>query len=315
MKAEWTTAHTLGLIVLILAWILVGLNLVWFPSPQVAWYMVLILFALFVIVAGHGITGRVAGFMIDSRSRMSLSQLQLVLWTVVVLSAYLTAALARLPDHGVEALALALPPELWWLMGISTTSLIGTPLILSNKREGKANTTERAEAAGRISKLEGVSPQVARERLERESQGLVLRNPTPQDARIHNLLTGDEIGNGGYLDLGKLQMLLFTLVLVFVYAVTLGGEMTKLIAKGEFPALDQSMLALLGISHAGYLWFKAAPHSRSEPVGRAGAGAGGNVDRGTPVPLETKSPTSSPQREPETEAAERRGWGWLLWRR
>ena len=57
-------------------------------------------------------------------------------------------------------------------------------------------------------------------------------------------------------------MFYFTLILVLAYAVALGttfaGEAEKI---AEFPALGPGMVALLGISHAGYLVHKAIPHS------------------------------------------------------
>jgi hypothetical protein len=59
-------------------------------------------------------------------------------------------------------------------------------------------------------------------------------------------------------------MFFFTLILLFAYSTALaalfktgGGKITAL------PAMDTGMLALLAISHAGYLVNKALPHSES----------------------------------------------------
>ncbi len=66
---------------------------------------------------------------------MTLSRLQLILWIVLILSTYLTVVLARVKTVGIEALNVALPTALLWLMGISITSMVGSPLILRNKRK------------------------------------------------------------------------------------------------------------------------------------------------------------------------------------
>ena len=50
-----------------------------------AWYANLALMSLFVFIAGRAITGRWRGVFIDERNKVSLSRLQMLLWTVVVL--------------------------------------------------------------------------------------------------------------------------------------------------------------------------------------------------------------------------------------
>ena len=100
-------------------------------------------------------------------------------------------------------------------------------------------------------------------------------NASPKDARVADLFRGDETGNGAHLDLGKVQMLFFTVVLVLVYFFALGNGFADIVngvvGDGkrvyQLPALSQSMVTLLGISHAGYLAAKAAPPSRTASVG------------------------------------------------
>ena len=79
-----------------------------------------------------------------------------------------------------------------------------------------------------------------------------------------DLFQGDEIGNAAHLDLGKVQMFFFTLVMVFTYAAALAHTFFN-VSSGitELPALDQGMVTLLGISHADFLANKAIPHSVS----------------------------------------------------
>jgi len=84
----------------------------------------------------------------------------------------------------------------------------------------------------------------------------------PSDARLADLFQGEEIGNAAHLDLGKIQMFYFTLILVLAYAVMLGymfsGNTGTIKA---LPSLPDGMIALLGISNGGYLVNKVIPHS------------------------------------------------------
>src|SRR2546427_2881501 len=92
---RWTGWHTLGLLCILVVIVLVGLRI---PTGARlgAWLLTLILLAVFAAVAGQGITGLWRGLLIDERNKISLSRLQIVLWTVVVLSGFLTAALSNL---------------------------------------------------------------------------------------------------------------------------------------------------------------------------------------------------------------------------
>ena len=88
--------------------------------------------------------------------------------------------------------------------------------------------------------------------------GILYRNPSLQDARITDLLQGDEIMNTTYLDMAKVQMMLFTIVGALVYCGVLYQSLTSPVAANltQMPALSQGMITLLGISHAGYLGSK-----------------------------------------------------------
>jgi hypothetical protein len=60
---------------------------------------------------GHGITGRPQGLLIDERRKMSLSRLQLVLWTVTILSGLLTAAVSNIGVRTAAPLAIVIPSQ------------------------------------------------------------------------------------------------------------------------------------------------------------------------------------------------------------
>ena len=75
------------------------------------------------------------------------------------------------------------------------------------------------------------------------------------------MITGDEVGNFAIPDLGKIQQLLVTILLLTVYGVSIWKAFAKHSTIGALPPLDQSFIWLMGVSHAGYLAYKAAPHT------------------------------------------------------
>jgi hypothetical protein len=132
-SSRWTGVHSILLFVLILAIALVGISsglvLSWVGLPStsrlVAWLIVMGLVVATIVLIGHGITGQVTGFLIDARNKMSLSRLQLFLWTSVVLSAFLSIAIINLTSGRPDPLNIEVPVQVWGLLGISTGSLVG----------------------------------------------------------------------------------------------------------------------------------------------------------------------------------------------
>jgi DNA polymerase family B len=81
--------------------------------------------------------GRWAGILIDERKVMTLSRFQIIMWTVIILSAYFTMVNARIYASALGApgdpLAIEIDWQLWAPLGISSTSLVGTPLIMDSR--------------------------------------------------------------------------------------------------------------------------------------------------------------------------------------
>ncbi len=256
-RSFWRTWHSVSLIGIVMVLVImegfVPANLrLWM------WLAIMLLLTLFGIIAGNGVTGLWLGLLIDTRNKVSLARFQMILWTILILSAYLTGVMVNVDLKRPEPLSIAIPPDLWLLMGISTTSLIGSPLILSAKkaRESKEPDTQRA--------LEALTRQAV-DTGKVTIVGQLVVNQTPDTAKLADMFQGSETGNVGQLDLGKVQMFFFTLILVLAYASALSilfQRSTAVIL--SLPTIDGGMLALLGISHAGYLVNKALPHSDSE---------------------------------------------------
>lgn len=95
-------------------------------------------------------------------------------------------------------------------------------------------------------------------------QGSLVVNQSPDDAGWADLFRGEDVGNAGHLDLGKIQMFYFTLIIVFAYGAAI-AEMFESSRFGitKFPLLSSGTVALLGISHAGYLANKAVTRDAS----------------------------------------------------
>lgn len=267
--SSWSWFHNLGVAAILVALGVIGWVI---QDRQLALILILLLLLAAFIVIGLGITGRVSGAWIDERNKMTLSRLQLIVWTVLVLGGWLTLVLRNLATGANDPIAVAIPEQLWLLLGISTASLLGSPLILAGKRNQRVSTVEANET---VQQLEGTSVTLeaagptSRQLVDSDTKqlravGAVEVRPRPEDASWADLFRGDETGNAAYVDVGKVQLFIFTAVLVLAYAISLFALFAGRDAVAALPALPESMLALLGISHAGYLTTKAVSHSAQE---------------------------------------------------
>jgi hypothetical protein len=126
----WRAGHTVGFLTFLGLIAVAGLTI---RSPLQAWVAIMLCSIALVIVAGHGITGLWRGVLLDSRRKLSLSRFQMVIWSILVLAAFLTAALANISSRQEDPLGIAVPESIWILLGISVTSLVGSPLLPRRK--------------------------------------------------------------------------------------------------------------------------------------------------------------------------------------
>lgn len=227
------------------------------------WYGYLLLLLVALLLLGKAITGSWRGVLIDERNVISLSRFQLLAWTWLILPAYAVAVLWNLQQSGTQAIdSIALDSSLWLLMGISTTSLAASPLILNGK---KTLTPASIELQRTFAQLQQQGD------LTSSHQGLVVTNQSLQQAKWSDMLTGEETGNAAHLDVSRLQMFFFTLISLLIYAATLNAMFARLSNAPlsmltELPPLSDGLLALIGISHSGYLAIKALPASQHAPA-------------------------------------------------
>lgn len=268
MTTRWSKAHYLAVAALIVLLVVLGRNLREHFSLVQAWWAVMGVFVGFVLILGHGVTGFWRGAFIDERNVISLSRFQMLSWTVLLLSAFMAAAFWNIALEAPQPIDLIrLDPTLWMLMGISTTSLVASPLILAGKKALTPDATETRRTFQLLSDSGDTS--VAH-------QGVVVTNRDMAQASWKDMFTGEETGNAAHLDLSRVQMFFFTIVCLITYAVALGSQFRILgstgATAGAFPELSEGLLALLTISHAGYLAVKAAPTSqtgKAEPAAQA----------------------------------------------
>jgi hypothetical protein len=107
----------------------------------------------------------------------------------------------------------------------------------------------------------------ARAAAEQSLDGVLQVNTDSKQANWTDLFRGDEVGNYRLVDMSKVQMFFFTIVLIFAYAAAVYALLQNGVALRnplgvDMPAFSASMNALLAISHAGYLTVKTVDHTK-----------------------------------------------------
>jgi hypothetical protein len=203
-----------------------------------AWLITMAMIVLLCVCIGRTVAGRWDGVLLDSRKRLALSRLQMLAWTLLILSALITAAASNLAaGSGTDALSIDMQNELLAAMGIAAVSLTASPALLSIK--------------------------------DRDPNSQMAANADPAQASWLEMFRGDEAADQNIPDLSKIQQFLITLALVGAYGVAIGNKFHALPAGAlftAFPTLGEKVVWLLGISHASYLTYKATPRSTGTPT-------------------------------------------------
>ena len=239
----------------------------WFAPAGVNLVLVTLCMLLVMLVMGIAITKNPLGVLISDRNLMSLARFQMALWTVLILGAYFTYAMVRikamaegsLNGHPVtDALNIQIDWHLWALLGISTTSLVGAPLILSTKKDKEPAPLVTQKTAQMVNEPE--------QDVIANKQGTLYANKNISDARLTDMFQGDELTNTTQIDLAKVQMFYFTVIAAICFFVMV---VKQLVSTGsdlsQLPLLPDGFVAILGISHAGYLTSKSISHTKSQP--------------------------------------------------
>jgi hypothetical protein len=252
-------------------------------DPVQMWIGFMVLLISFCMVTGYAITGYWRGILIDASNRISLSRLQLIMWTVLLLSGILIAVLINLClGKPAEPFQIVMDAQLWALMGISGGSLAASGLIRTTKRTQTPNP--EAEAKFRAEMVQRAAPAAVKNTAEMTDDektivvnkaqavqssvnvvGVDVENVDPKDSSFLDMFMGNESGNAAQVNVGKVQMFFFTLIVWFGYAASLGNAIFLAVYDGtgmsSMPELSQGMIALLAISHAAYITTKAVPQT------------------------------------------------------
>ncbi len=202
------------------------------------WLCVAGIFVFLLMILSWSGTKHYFGFLMDERNKFSLSRLQFIMWVLLILSGFLSGALWNILKGQTDPLSIAVNPEIWIILGIATISMVASPLIKSSK--------EGSRRSGTI--------QVMKSR---------------DDAKLGDILMGEEEGNFFTIDIAKIQLLFFTMILIAAYAIMLFQAFIVLnfdipVRVAQLPTIDQSVITLFGISHAGYLMSKAIPRPETD---------------------------------------------------
>jgi hypothetical protein len=229
------------------------------------------------VIVSMGVTKRPLGFLINERNLMSLSRFQTVLWMVIILSSYFVIAVSKVVMGLPDPLEIGVDEKLWALMGISLTSLVGTSLINSTKTNKNPDNREVEKTAKALVESNNLPVSVARadqpekvamvvKEIKANREGTLYANPSTADASFNDMFQGDECGNAAYIDMAKVQMFFFTIVVALSYVALLSETMWRLATDpvhcSSLPNLSNGMIALLGISYAGNLAGKSVDRTK-----------------------------------------------------
>jgi hypothetical protein len=195
-------------------------------TSLLTWLLTLALLLAAGLVVGRAVTGDWRGVLVDTRNKLSIARLQAILWSALVLSAWLACVLVDVFAGARDPLDVSVPQGLWAALGVSTASLAAAPYVLSRQ------------------------------------PGRLARNAAAGSASWRDLLSDEVDGFDHLVDLGKLQMVLVTAVLLVAYAVALADRLAggpRIVH--SLPHVNDAFVILLGISHAGYLAKKRAPRA------------------------------------------------------
>ena len=176
----------------------------------------------------------------DARGRYSLSRVQMMLWTVVLLSLVSGMAFGRFAAGQVDVAGFDIPGQVLTLLSIA----IGSAVVAAAIKVVKSTTRPESVAAYPVGRERG---------------------------RFVEMLTAEEGASAGRsIDLAKFQNFVITVLLLLAYvaqAVAALRAVDNPAGIGGLPAFSDTFLVLLAVSHAGYLLSKIP-----SPAGRPSGG-------------------------------------------
>jgi len=180
-------------------------------------------------------TARYLKVFCDNNGRFSLNQFQIVLWTILILSLFAGIAFARLCGGVENPLNIQFPNELLILMGIS----VGTSVAATAIKSGKDRDNIEVFGKGK-----------------------------PKWDQLYNKedKNGEEAES---VDVTRFQNFWITIIMLIMYLfMAISFVKSKAVLSGPviLPGFNDTLLYLIGISHAGYMAGKLPRQNKVIPV-------------------------------------------------
>jgi hypothetical protein len=189
----------------------------------------------------------VLGILVDNRGRFSLNRLQLVVWSIVVISLVSGVFFGRLIDGVGEPLDFTIPDRVLGLLGISVGTAVTVGAVKASKKVRAEENKVAAPPENRANMILATSQATGK---------------PPFLGQVFMLEEGDLADD--VVDVTKFQSFGFTIVLVVAYvAMAINAIVEAKVAANvtALPDLRGTFLVLIGISYAGYLGGKLPPQS------------------------------------------------------
>lgn len=241
----------------------------WASNNLIGWGANMLIFIIILSQISKGLGLPWYGFLIDkTRKRFSLSRLQLVIWTVMILSAYMSINFTAFWGYFFDICCGDIPrpqnidSSVLMLMGISTGSALAAPVVnqvkssLSNSSDNK---NKEAKGSDSSSTFENILYNAHYPKQRASNIGNLYINGDIKKTSILDIFRGEEVKDYDLIDMSKVQNFIFTLVAVVFYgfelAVTLSGDNPTL------PVVNANLINIILISHSYYIVSKAVPQS------------------------------------------------------
>ncbi|CAN5736276.1 hypothetical protein BH23CHL5_BH23CHL5_19020 [soil metagenome] len=244
-------------------------------QPELTWLLALLLIFVLIVLLGIEKRGYWDGVLIDHTNRKSLSRLQAVVWGALIVSgvaAGIAVNVARgcgLPGKGSLAQPdacsfapwdLGYPDQFLILASLSAVVLFLATLIngVNARRTLSSAANQSAQSAGILVQLAADADADPNFHATSPNRffGVIVGKDDVDRSSWSDIAKGDVASHAAYLDLGRVQFLIVTMLVAGLYAVFYLRELDTESGAVSFPAFDAGISLLLGISAATYLGIK-----------------------------------------------------------
>ncbi len=254
------------------------------------WLCTAALISLFLFLLGQFTKHGARTFFIDgNRNKYSLSRIQMVCWTVIILSAHLTLTLTRivhsndkeghtlyasgLPSDKSEnyASAVGIPKEVLALLGISIGAALITPVInntkgrKTNRKDDTVKKSKKLDNSSVVPLYENVLKMNVGSNRNVSNIGAIQINKKIENAKLIDIFMGEEVKNYKLLDISKIQQFVITLAVMVSYMYIVFRSFSRvelpIHEMNILPNIPKDLLYLVIASHTYYIGNKVITQS------------------------------------------------------